>query len=249
MNADDVIAALGIPPDSRVDLRVSKRLLVEHGAPTPADKRQINEGIDELLWVAALKPDTIGVAEFQDDTRKYREIAVLSLRLRPDAKASRLVELIHRAVPYPLFLVTTQENEVSVSLAPKRLAQKEAGRVVLEDAPIVCSLNGNPLADGWLANLSLASQPRVDMKALYYGWMACLEALQAAQLTGRLAPSADPAAQNARRQALADHARLRRDIAALRSQAEKEKQVSRRVEMNLEMKRLEARLAAATANL
>jgi len=70
-----------------------------------------------------------------------------------------------------------------------------------------------------------------------------------AQITGRLAPSADPAAQDARRQALADYASLRRDIAALRAQAEKEKQVNRRVEMNLEMKRLEARLAAATANL
>jgi hypothetical protein len=249
MTADDVIAALGLPPDSRVDLRVSKKLLVEHGAPTPADKRQINDGIDELLWVAALKPDTIGVAEFQDDTRKYREIAVLSLRLRPDAKASRLVELIHRAVPYPVFLVTTQENEVAVSLACKRLAQSEAGRFVLEDAPVACSLNTNPAGVGWLPSLALALQPRVDMKALYDGWMACLEAFQAAQITGRLAPSADPAVQDARRQALADHVRLRRDIAAFRSQAEKEKQVSRRVEINLEMKRLEARLAAATANL
>jgi hypothetical protein len=249
MTADDVIAALGIPPDSRVDLRVSKKLLVENGAPTPADRRQINEGIDELLWVAALKPDTVGVAEFHDDTRRYREIAVLTLSLRPEAKAPRLVELIHRAIPYPVFLVIAQGDAVSVSLASKRLAQNEAGRFILEDAPIVCSLSASPYAVGWLSCLSLASQSRVDMKALYDDWMACLEALLAAQITGRLAPRADPAAQDARRQALAEHAHLRRDIAALRSQPEKEKQVNRRVEMNLDMKRLEAKLAAATANL
>ena len=48
-------------PDARVDQRVPKKLLLEHGAPTAADKRQINDGIEELLWVAALKPTTIGV--------------------------------------------------------------------------------------------------------------------------------------------------------------------------------------------
>jgi hypothetical protein len=39
------------------------------------------------------------------------------------------------------------------------------------------------------------------------------------------------------------HNRLAREIAALRAQASKEKQINRRVELNLEIKRLEARLA------
>jgi len=30
----------------------SQKLVVENGAPTAADKRQINEGIEELLWLA-----------------------------------------------------------------------------------------------------------------------------------------------------------------------------------------------------
>ena len=38
MTAADVIAALALPPESRVDQRVAKKLLVEHGAPTAADK-------------------------------------------------------------------------------------------------------------------------------------------------------------------------------------------------------------------
>ena len=64
-----------------------KKLLLENGAPTAADKRQINDGIEELLWVAALKPTTIGVPEYRDDVREYLEIAVLSLVLRPMPRA------------------------------------------------------------------------------------------------------------------------------------------------------------------
>jgi Domain of unknown function (DUF4391) len=250
MTAADVITALALPPESRVDRRVPKRLLVEHGAPTAADKRQINEGIEELLWVAALKPTTIGVPQYRDAMREALEIAVLLLALRPEAKAGRLVELVHRAIPYPVFLITEQANTVSLSLATKRLAQNEAGRVVLDEAPVTCSLDATTQsAAAWLAGLSLTAQPRVHLLGLYHGWIARLEALLAAKITGKVAVAADPPAREVRRQALADHARLQRDIAALRAQAKKEKQVNRRVELNMELKRLEAQLAEAAANL
>ena len=45
MTAADIIAALSLPADSRVDQRITKKVLVEKGASTAADKRQINEGI------------------------------------------------------------------------------------------------------------------------------------------------------------------------------------------------------------
>ena len=59
-----IIDALGLPPEARVDARVPKKLLVEQGAPTAADKRAIQDGIDELQWLAACKPTTIGVPSF-----------------------------------------------------------------------------------------------------------------------------------------------------------------------------------------
>jgi hypothetical protein len=110
MNGDTLIEALDLPAGSRVNQRVPKKLLLENGAPTAADKRLINDGIEELLWLAALKPTTIGVPAYRDETREYLEIAVLRLTLRAAAKATRLVELVHRAVPYPLLLVTEQGN-------------------------------------------------------------------------------------------------------------------------------------------
>jgi hypothetical protein len=46
-----------------------------------------------------------------------------------------------------------------------------------------------------------------------------------------------------------EHDRLTRQIVALRAKATRESQVNRRVELNLEIKRLEAALAQAHANL
>ncbi len=249
MTAAEVITALALPPEAQVDQRVPKKLLVEHGAPTAADKRQINDGIEEILWVAALKPTTIGVPEYRDATREVLEIAVLSLSLRPEAKAGRLIELIHRAIPYPVFLITEQSNTVSLSLASKRLAQNEAGKVVLDEPPVTCSLEASSNVRDPLGSLSLAAQPRFHLLALYNGWIACLEAFLAARITGELAIADDAARQVARRRALADHSRLQREIAALRAEAQREKQVNRRVELNIEIKRLEAEQASSVQSL
>jgi hypothetical protein len=252
MNASEIIAALDLPATSRVDQRVPKKLLLENGAPTTGDKRHINEGVEELFWVAALKPTTIGVPEHRDETREYLEIAVLRLALRPGARAGRLVDLVHRAVPYPVLLVTEQADRPSVSAAHKRWSQGEAGKTVLEGEVIAAEWKGGDDPARWqdfLGSLGLAHQPRTSLYALYQGWIDTLLALHAARVTGNFAVPASPDHAAARRDALQECARLETEITRIRSSAVKEKQLPRRVELNLELKRLQAAQAAARGKL
>ena len=132
MKPFDLIAALALPDSALVDRRVPKTLLIENGAPTAADKRRIREGVEEIRWLAALKPTTIGVAEYRDSNREYLEIAVLKLTLRTGAPTERLTKLVHRAVPYPVLLIAWQGDASELSLAHKRWSQGEAGKTVLD---------------------------------------------------------------------------------------------------------------------
>ena len=252
MNGDAVLSALDLPASSRVDQRVPKKLLLENGAPTAADKRIINDGIEELLWLAALKPTTIGVPEYRDEVREYLEIAVLRLTLRTAAKATRLVELVHRAVPYPLLLLTVQGERPGLSAAHKRWSQGEAGKTVLEGGVVAAEWDAERDGERWPAfrdALALSEQPRTTLHSLYQGWIDTLLALHAARLTGAFAVAGNAEHAAARRDALQEGARLDAEIARLRAAAAKEKQMSRRVELNLELKRVEAAQAAARANL
>ena len=255
MNGDTLIEALDLPPSSRVNQRVPKKLLLENGAPTAADKRLINDGIDELLWLAALKPTTIGVPEYRDDVREYLEIAVLRLTLRAAAKATRLVELVHRAVPYPLLLLTEQADHggrPGLSAAHKRWSQGEAGKTVLARDVVAAQWDAERDAERWPAfrdALALGKQPRTTLHALYQGWIDMLLALQAARVTGVFTVAANAEHAALRRDALQDCTRLDAEIARLRATARKEKQMSRRVELNLELKRAEAAQAVARVNL
>lgn len=252
MTAADLIAALDLPPGTRVDRRVPKTLLVEHGAPTAADKRRINEGIEEVQWVATLKPTTIGVPALRDTVREYLEIAVLSVALRAEAKTDRLSELLHRAVPYPVFLLVVEGTRLTLSLAHKRWSQGEAGATVLEGEPVAATLTdsepGGPLSL-FLEALSLARQPRTDLYRLYQGWIDTLLALLAARVTGHFVVPASPDHAATRREALRECARLDDKIARLRAVAEKERQVPKQVALNLEIRRTEIERAAALARL
>ncbi|HBP6686556.1 TPA: DUF4391 domain-containing protein, partial [Pseudomonas aeruginosa] len=149
MNRSDVVSALNLPESARVDQRVPKKLLLENGAPTASDKRLITDAIEDIQWLAALKPNTIGVPEYRDTQREYLEIAVLAVTLRGAIKPtslSRLVELVHRAVPYPVLLLLVDEPTLILSLAHKRWAQNEAGKIVLDgdlmSASLPCTASG-----------------------------------------------------------------------------------------------------------
>ena len=90
MSADEVIAALQLPAEARLHSqsgqRIPKKLLLERSRGTSAQKRSLQDGIEELLWVASLKPNTVGVSAYRDEAREYLEIAVLLVRLRESAK-------------------------------------------------------------------------------------------------------------------------------------------------------------------
>lgn len=237
-----LVAALGYPESAAVNQRIPKKMLVETGAPTAADKRAITEGIDDIHWLAALKPGTVGIPAYQDEARDYLEIAILSINLRPEAKASRIAELVHRAIPYPTFLMAYSQAGVSISLAHKRWAQNEAGKTVLDGDVLEAPLHspGRPdLIQQFVDALPLDKLPRLSLHALYQGWMDAVIALQAAFVTGVFVVSSSREHAIERHKALQEAKKLRVEIARLKAVATKEKQMARQVELNLEIKRLE----------
>ena len=251
---DSLIAALGLPASCRVDQRVPKKMLIEHGAPTAPDKRLLNDHIESVQWLAALKPHTVGVPIWRDDEREYLEIAVLSVTLRPSvppASVARLTELLHRAVPYPLLLLLDAPHGLTLSAAHKRWAHNEAGKVVLDGDVLAAGLTGTApgLPAAFLHAVALGQQPHTHLLALYEGWMACLLALQVAHHTGQflcqngLQPLPD------KRKQLQKYEHLLADAARLRSQAGKAKQMAQQVELNLELQRLQVELQKTKESL
>lgn len=273
LSSEQLLAALRLPADATVGQRVPKKMLTENlssrGTATSADRKLLQEQIDEITWVAALKPTNAGIPVYQDEVRSYLELAVLNVRLRHggqfDAKAAkvspsvaRLAELVHRAIPYPVLLVLDDGTHIYLSLVHIRWAQKEADKAVLDGDLIqgVFGHNGSTAASvmdagtmsAFLDAMDLSKQPRTDLLTLYQGWMDTLSAWQAAAVTGRF-ECVSPQQATARRAALRRCHELDAQISSLRAAASKEKQMARQVAVNLEIKALMAERQQAANSL
>lgn len=250
MTAKDIIAALQLPEHAQINQRISKKLLIENLMPTASDRKQISDGIEDIYWIAALKPANCGIPEFRDAQREYVEVAVLQMILRPDARTDRLVELLHRAVPHPALLLSTQGSSVQLSFSHKRWAQNEAGKIVLEGTILTQSLTlPSQLTIAFLNAMGIDHQPRSNLKAFYQGWIDTLQALQAAQHTGIFRVAQCQLDATTRHVALQVCSELETKILALRGKAQNTQQIARQVELNLQLKQLQRALGEAQAKL
>ena len=114
LSSEQLISALRLPAEASVGQRIPKKMLAENltsrGTATSADRKLLQEQIEEVTWVAALKPSNAGIPAYQDEVRSYLELAVLNVRLRQgsqlDMKAAkvssstaRIAELVHLQFP------------------------------------------------------------------------------------------------------------------------------------------------------
>lgn len=257
MTLDDLIGALGLPEGTLVNQRVPKKLLAEQEVATSSDRRQIQEGVDEVCWLAALKPHLIGVPAYEDAHRQYLELAVLSLSLKPGTKPGRLLELLHRAVPYPVVLLTSSDAGINLSLAHLRRSQNEADKTVLDGELMTVALPSEPapgtavacICSAFCDAFSLARQPQGDLHALYQGWMDTVAALDIARETGRFQTSTTREQAAERHLALQKCRQLKTRLTELRGRAQRERQVARQIDLNLEIKQLLASIDALQATL
>lgn len=261
MDAAGWIDVLALPSAARVDKRIPKTLLTQHGAVTAADKRRIKDGIERIQWDAALKPGNTGIASYRDGDREYSEVAVVRLDTRPGTAWPRLVELLHRAIPYPTLIVGEQRqaiaedaakaNATHLSLAHKRQSLGSKDKVVLDGDVLSVQMPADTESHvaALTEALALARQPQTSMLALYQGWMDVLLALKAARRTNRFEPLPSEQRRTARAEALAACERLDATINQLRSAANKEKQMAKRVALNLELQQAQAERLAATKHL
>ena len=252
MTPFDPFTALALPPEALIDRRVPKTVLIENGSFASGDRRRIRKGIEELRWLAALKPATVGIAEYRDAEREYLEIAVLKLTLRPAARGARPVELVHRAVPYPLLLIAWRSGTPELSLAHKRRSLGDADKTVVDGEMVAARIDADCAHEPVTAfrdALALERQPRSTLCALYQGWIDAVQAFRAAKVTGAFTIPATAAAAADREVALREYCHLHDTIATMYSAARKETQMSRRVDMNMELARLRADRDAARARL
>lgn len=244
--ADSLLDALQLPDSCRLGARITKKMLLENAKVMPADRRAITNDLETVIWQYTLKPSTIAIMPFADDEREYDEIAVLEAILKSPRNASRIAEVIHRSIPYPVVLVLEEHERQQLSLAPKRFSRSEKGATVAEEFRSTGWLDlSSPSAveATFMESLRLTALPQSNYLMLYAALLDRVTALQSACRTGEYHVFGGTS-HHEQRQLLLEAEAIENQVREHRAAIARETQFNRKVELNMKIKRLEERLDA-----
>ena len=241
---DQLYQALAFPERSFLGKRVYKRLFSEHASLGVTDRKTFSEDIDTILWQYMLKPSTVPIQPFIKDDREYLEVAVIEMTMKNPRRATRITEIVHRTIPYPVILVLVSDAMILVSLAQKRQSRAERDAIVAEDfvdSQWIDLSSTMDVEDQFLDSVSFRKLPAVNFFVYYTGFRDRIVALNAARLSGRFVVDAI----GTKKAHLEEYHALDREITDLRAAIKKESAFNRQVELNNRIKELE-RLRAQT---
>jgi len=236
---ENCIGMLNIPKDCYVGKRVYKKLFYDNAKLNYSDKKAFQEHLDYITWLYALKPDNIGIKGHTDQEREYLETSLLLVQLKESKSADRVINLIHRAIPYPLLIICHYQDSVMFSIAPKRFNLAEKGAIVAEEVISSGWINLSAISPNemtFLKSLAIDSRRYLDFLELYQAWEASLLAQACSKHTGQLTIKYNSIEE--RKELLDRCLSLQTEIISLRSSIKKETQMNKKVELNTRISEL-----------
>ena len=168
--------------------RVYKKLFHENASMSVTDKKVLRDDVDPILWQYTIKPTKIPIQPYKDSQRESHEVALLQLNLKKAGRVKRLAEIVHRAIPYPLFVVFVSEMACSITLAYKRFSQAEKEAIVAEGFQAtgwLDLLNPTENQAAFLESLNISTWPPMHFFAFFRVGLERVITLASAEYSGR----------------------------------------------------------------
>lgn len=221
-----------IPETCRVDSKIHKKLFYENADLSKRNQELFTQSIDKITWCYALKPENLHVAAYQDEIRDYPEIEVIEVLLREEKGLNRIAEIVMRTIPYPMLLIFKLDKKIRLYVAHQRTSQSDSSKNTLEEL----------IATGWLEaesdlfeKLNIKNMRFTDFYALYSDLVDVISIYKLSEVM----KTKDAITGAEARELSAKLEGLEQKIFKLQSQLKKETQFNRKMELNIEIKKLE----------
>lgn len=221
-----------IPNSCIVNNTIFKKLFYENGDLTAADKSLFMEKVKKISWLYCLKAETINVQPYKDELREYAEIEFLEIELSVDTKIKRIAEIIMRTIPYPMVLIFRLAEKVQLWTAHQRINQNDNTKNILEEFVFTDWLTlNNFLFD----RLDIRKMRFTNYLAMYSD---IVDVISIHNVYQRGAENGAINGEQARI-LLAKVDEIDQQIVIIRADIKKETQFNRKVEQNIQIKKLE----------
>ena len=157
------------PSASVFYIRMTKKVLKE---VQPDVKQDLLDNIEKMTWTGSLKPQHVQIPAFINEEICYDEVVFIEVELREKAAADRVARLLQKAIPYPLLLGFTYQEEFCFQLAEKTIHQQQNDKRKVNQDKFYFSewMDAEKLSEqqiNYLTNLSLEKVGGTNLKEYF----------------------------------------------------------------------------------
>ena len=235
---EDFFESLNFPASTYVGKKLDKKEFLENFSLNINDRKLLSQNIDRITLENILNQDTINITPFLDEERDYSEIAIIKVKISNKEKLKSINNIIQQ-IPYSLIVFYAFQNEISLCLSPKRINKADSSKLVVEEVHFSKWIDFSNLTNidkSFLQSLNINNHPFTNLLAFYESFIDKLISYNASIYIGILATSKDI------KEILEEIQNLEANIVEVKNKIKKETNFNNKVNMNIELKKLNDKL-------
>jgi hypothetical protein len=249
MGSEIFLTSLDLSASCALGKTIFKKQFYDSAGLSDTDKKLISNNVEKVIWQYCLKPETINIQPYVDEIQEYPEVQVVEARLQNDNRHKRVAEIIMRAIPYPMILQMTHGNNLMVAAGMPRINMADRQKHTIEEFVYsfwIDSQNLSQMDKDFLTSIQASKLSFTNFYRFYSDFIDQLHLYNAGRLVGKTQQDVDPQeAQRLHTEVMG----IERELVFLRAQLNRENMFNRKVELNIQIKKVEKRKALILKSL
>lgn len=240
---DKFFDKLNIPKSCQLNNTIFKKLFYENVYMNKQDKAMFSNDVNKVIWLYSLKKDTINIQIYKDEQYEYEEVEFIKVELNHETKAKRIAEIIQRTIPYPIVLIFSYENKILLNVALKKINKVDESKNSVEEFIFTDWIDLKELSkreEDFFNSLSIKKLPFSDFYKFYLGFVDKINLFNASKYQKNFEVLQHKNPEKIKKISYEIQV-LDSEILNLKVQIKKEVNFNRKVEMNINIKKLEAK--------
>lgn len=233
METKDIIKWWKFPSATIINRNLPKTQIYPH-MKNAADKQFLQDSVQSIYMLASLKTDNTHIAVYEDDKELYQEIQFLYVKTKGKGDSTKIYKMLAHLLPYPLVILADEPD--SFTIYTGRFEKLSTGFLKLVNV-YPSSVYQDENLEEVLQKISLIDLPRQNLKTFYDGLRDEIATATAKSQYGE-------AVGNITGEEKDQLDALKKQIEDLRGQIKKERQLNRKINMQMKLKKLKDELSS-----
>lgn len=239
----DYIVKFNAPKECIEGSRIPKKLFYEEYDMSSSDKELFIKAIDKIVLEYMFSEDRINIRTYKNDDIECEEIAVIRVFLHDYSKYKRICEIIQRAIPYSIILICECKQDILFNVANKRVNKNDSEKNTVDEMIFtdwISLKKQNKNESVFLEGINIRQWSYINFYKFYNSFVDRIKIFNASKYSGNIEVLNNLDIDKVKK--LTDKIEsLNLEVSSLKDKIKKETQFNKKMDINIRIKRLEAK--------